>query len=211
MKNECEQQDLIKTGVYTITNDITNAIYVGATTIGFGKRWNNHKTKLLNNEYSHHCLLLQEDVNKYGINNFTCRIERVITVHDEVWKQEREVWDKYKSEGRQMLNYRPCGKRKATMSEETRQKLLQTWARKRADGSSKACGWNRGLKMPEEQKRLISQHANPWHRGKKTGIVPKSAFKKGCIPWNKGKTGYMSKQGRENIAKAIKTRRKNNE
>ena len=106
-----------------------------------------------------------------------------------------------------MLNYRPSGKRKATMSEETRQKLLRTWAKKKADGSSKDCAWNKGKHLSEEHRKKISQNVHPWHKGKKTGLVPKTAFKKGQVPWNKEKHGWMSEEGKESIRKA---RRKNN-
>lgn len=65
-------EDLKKVGVYTITNLITNKIYVGSTKNSFYERWRLHFKSLKNN--NHHSKKLQFSVNKYGLNNFKFEI-----------------------------------------------------------------------------------------------------------------------------------------
>lgn len=55
-------------GVYTITNLITNKIYVGSCTTSIKQRFCNHKNELLKG--IHKNLYLQRSFNKYGIENF---------------------------------------------------------------------------------------------------------------------------------------------
>ena len=50
--------------IYKITNKVDGKVYVGQTTVGFGKRYNNDLGKNTHNRH------LKFAINKYGINNF---------------------------------------------------------------------------------------------------------------------------------------------
>ena len=56
--------------IYCIRNKINNKKYIGKTSIqrGYKIRWNIHKRQLINNK--HYNKNLQEDFNKYGMDNF---------------------------------------------------------------------------------------------------------------------------------------------
>lgn len=69
--------DLQKCGVYTITNKITGKMYLGSTTVSFGRRWRTHLLQLTNNK--HHSIKLQRSFNKHGIANFLFEILDVTT------------------------------------------------------------------------------------------------------------------------------------
>ncbi len=62
----------MKTGVYTITNLITNKVYVGSATKDFRIRWRIHLSNLRLNR--HHSKYLQNSFNKYGESNFKFEI-----------------------------------------------------------------------------------------------------------------------------------------
>lgn len=55
-------------GIYYIQNKINNHLYIGSS-ITLTKRYKEHKLKLSTNK--HHCIALQNAINKYGIDNFT--------------------------------------------------------------------------------------------------------------------------------------------
>jgi len=74
-------EDLLKTGIYTITSISIGRIYVGSATIsegmsdahkGFRARWGDHVFRLLHNK--HHSSFLQNHVNKYGIDDLSFEI-----------------------------------------------------------------------------------------------------------------------------------------
>lgn len=54
-------------GIYYIRNLVNNHIYIGSS-IMLTKRFKEHRLKLSTNK--HHCKILQNAINKYGINNF---------------------------------------------------------------------------------------------------------------------------------------------
>ena len=59
-------------GIYTITNIITNKIYVGSCTTSIKQRFSNHINSLKNNK--HRNSYLQRSYNKYGHSNFKFEI-----------------------------------------------------------------------------------------------------------------------------------------
>lgn len=61
--NECSGE----CGIYYIRNIINNHIYIGSS-IMLSKRYAEHRLKLKTNK--HYCTILQNAVNKYGIDNF---------------------------------------------------------------------------------------------------------------------------------------------
>ena len=55
--------------IYKIQNKVNKKIYIGQTTIGFDKRYNNNLLKNSSNKY------LKSEIRKYGIENFSvCKI-----------------------------------------------------------------------------------------------------------------------------------------
>ena len=54
--------------IYCIRNKINNKKYIGQTSWNINKRLNKHKGQLINNK--HYSKNLQEDFNKYGMDNF---------------------------------------------------------------------------------------------------------------------------------------------
>lgn len=53
--------------IYKIQNKVNNRLYVGSTK-NYNARWNSHKKQLREN--THKNIYLQEDYNKYGLDNF---------------------------------------------------------------------------------------------------------------------------------------------
>ena len=54
-------------GIYCIRNLVNNHLYIGSS-IMLTKRYKEHRLKLSTNK--HHCIILQNAINKYGIDNF---------------------------------------------------------------------------------------------------------------------------------------------
>lgn len=76
-----------KSGIYTITNLVTNQIYVGSTT-NIEERWKNHHRELSGNR--HKSYYLQDDYTLYGKENFTFEIleeceERFLYSQEHYW------------------------------------------------------------------------------------------------------------------------------
>lgn len=89
--------DTLKIGIYTITNIITNQIYVGSTTrlktgpkqnhYGFRDRYRIHINKLNNNK--HFNKHLQSSWNKYGYSNFEFKILDIISIQSIIIENEQ--------------------------------------------------------------------------------------------------------------------------
>ena len=76
-------------GIYKITNKISNKCYVGST-IDFKKRWNAHFRDLKNNK--HHNVKLQRSYNKYGKDAFSCEILEYISYQKELIIDRENFW-----------------------------------------------------------------------------------------------------------------------
>lgn len=77
----------MNSGVYTITNIITNQIYVGCS-YNFRTRLNNHRVELIKN--NHDNSYLQYSWNKYGENNF--KFELLVECEKEFLYSEEHYW-----------------------------------------------------------------------------------------------------------------------
>lgn len=78
----------METGVYTITNKITNQIYVGCTLQSFKIRWSIHKRSL--NKGTSNSILLQRAWKKYGADNFV--FEELVICDKETIYSEEHYW-----------------------------------------------------------------------------------------------------------------------
>lgn len=67
MKLKIEIADKDKSGIYKITNLVTNDFYIGSA-VKLSRRIYRHRSELKNNTHSN--LILQRAVNKYGMDNF---------------------------------------------------------------------------------------------------------------------------------------------
>lgn len=81
--------NLTKFGIYIITNNINHYVYVGSTTRDFYSRWIEHYNDLKNNR--HHCLHLQNFVNKYSISSITFSVIEVIN-NIETCQDREKFW-----------------------------------------------------------------------------------------------------------------------
>lgn len=74
----------IHCGIYLITNQLTNKLYVGSSR-NIKKRWNNHKQQLKKKKHSN--IFLQNAVDKYGLNNFNFSIIEECEIVDLITKE----------------------------------------------------------------------------------------------------------------------------
>jgi group I intron endonuclease len=88
-------QNIKKSGVYAIVNNITGKMYIGSTKM-FIKRFTYHKNELIKNK--HHSIKLQRSYNKYGGEFFEFIIlEEVLDknelyVIEQNWLNKTQVW-----------------------------------------------------------------------------------------------------------------------
>jgi group I intron endonuclease len=211
--------NLLKSGIYKITNTINQRIYIGSTKL-FKIRHSQHTYALRKQRHSNK--FLQADFNKCGEDAF---IFELIEITDGKTKEERllieeKYLEKYydscntcynfvtkatSSEGHSFKNLEET-KRKMSESQKLRFQNNPELRKQQSEKSKinwqhpeyiekmrpvikKFAGWNRGIKMPE-----ISGEKHP-NYGKHHSEESKNKMKeslKGRIPWNKGVYGYTS-------------------
>ena len=116
MKREISRLEGTKSGIYKITNNINGKYYIGSTK-HLSSRYRTHLSTLKNNISS--CLILQNAVNKYGIENFTFSVLEVCTNYKE---REIEILNnKFPS-----YNIVKETKIRRELSEETRKKMSES-------------------------------------------------------------------------------------
>jgi group I intron endonuclease len=121
-----------KAGIYCITNDIDNRIYVGST-VNFWNRYYEHSNSLRKNK--HYCRHLQNFVNKYGTETLHFRIIELIEERHDLLSTEQFYLDLCFSHGILIFN----SARSATMFmigkkisiEETKRKMREAWIKRK--------------------------------------------------------------------------------
>lgn len=86
MKKELDKQDNNKSGVYKITNIINGKFYLGCTK-NFSRRYRAHLYTLTHKISG--CIILQNAVNKYGLENF---VFSIIEICDNYKQREIELF-----------------------------------------------------------------------------------------------------------------------
>jgi group I intron endonuclease len=145
--NILNTEDLLKCGVYKITNKTTNRCYIGSTIMTFIKRINHHINRL--NCDKHKNNYLQNAWNKYGENNFIVEIVE-ITNKTNTLDREQYWLDWYKENDLLLYNINPLASGTPNLSKETILKRAATMKRKYASGELKSQllgkePWNKGL------------------------------------------------------------------
>jgi len=113
----------MNSGIYTITNTITNHMYIGSTS-NFIKRWNYHKLDLRKNK--HENSYLQRAWNKYGEENFI--FDKLIECDVEFIYSEEHYWCNLLQTHNKSLGYNLKAthpNNKCIVTNETRQKLRE--------------------------------------------------------------------------------------
>jgi len=174
------KEDLNKSGIYKIYNNINSKIYIGSA-VNFRKRLNLHKVSLKNNKHSNKHL--QNHFNKYGESSLFFEIIMFCEV-DHLIKNEQVFIDKCIEEHQDLFNIRLIAdsnlgvqfteehKRKISdsekgkiVTEETRKKLFiskmghvgRTWSKEQKEEQSiKLIGKNIGKIRTQEFKDNLS-------------------------------------------------------
>ena len=81
--------------VYKITNNINNKLYFGITKVGLKKRWIQHKCNSTRKTYH-----LYRAIIKYGIENFKIEVVKVCNTEEEMYQNEIEFINEYKTNNR---------------------------------------------------------------------------------------------------------------
>lgn len=108
-----------KMGIYTITNNITNKLYVGSS-VNINKRWKTHVSQLRNN--NHPNVYLQNSWKKYGELNFSFKIvenvfdENKLLLKEQYWIDSLNATDRIKGYNIYLIAGSPMKGRKHTKS-----------------------------------------------------------------------------------------------
>jgi group I intron endonuclease len=150
------------TGIYKITNIINNKFYIGSASLGFERRFIQHKSDLKQNK--HRNIHLQRSYNKHGKDNF---IFEIIEYCEPLKCIEREQYyiDTLKPNFNINLKAQSCLGVKRTLEQ-----------RKRISKANRGRpAWNKGIPFNKEVRQKMSESR-------------KEGLKKGTVKsWNKGK------------------------
>jgi group I intron endonuclease len=132
MKIQCNTDDLLKTGVYIIRNQINNKIYIGSSVVSFLKRMWHHNAMLRNKKHKNS--YLQSSYNKHGEENFIFEI--LENCEKQKCLEREQYWmDYYKSYDKKIgYNINPIASGTPNMSRETILKRAATMKRRYALG-----------------------------------------------------------------------------
>lgn len=164
MKNT---EEIDKTGIYQISNNINGKLYIGSTVESFRKRFNLHKHQLRNNKHknSH----LQYAWNKYGEDSFEFSIIEFCDIKEIVLEREQYHIDSKDFE--KLYNINPFATGGLQFSEESLQKRAKTLSKLNKERSERYKLWNDKILSDENLSEAELNLFNIW---------------KNRIPWNKG-------------------------
>lgn len=202
-----------QSGVYLITNHITNKVYVGSSN-NLGRRKIDHFSRL--KMQNHANIHLQYSYNRYGRGAFSWEILEYCT-EEELLNVEQYYIDLYEScNMNKGYNITPKADRTA-ISEETRKKMIENKKNNysenlkiklRLKATLKIMKQFKGSQVSEKtRKRLSESHMGhpAWNKGKKMSkecIEKLIQSRKGKPSWSKGKK--FSKEYREKLSLAHK-------
>jgi len=167
---------MIQSGVYAITNLSNGKVYIGST-IGFEKRWNQHRSDL--RSCVHHNIYLQRSWNKYGEDVFEFGVLEYLDNFGGLPSAEQFWMDIYREEGRELYNIGECvdcpwrgqersKEHKRKLSEANLGKVLSEETRQRMSNSGKGRVFSKehrrrigdarmGMVFSEEHRRRLSK------------------------------------------------------
>lgn len=189
----------METGVYTITNIITNHIYVGCTTQSFETRWAAHKRTL--NRGTSNSVLLQRAWKKYGQDCF--KFEKLVTCNKDIVYSEEHYWATLLNTHNTSFGYnlKPTHPENLSLiSEKARLKIKEkATGRKWSEEYKKLF---RGLKLGKKQTKLQIINAA---KGKYKPIIQLSLKGKSIKEWDSLKNASISLNiFSSNITRALK-------
>jgi len=149
MKLDIIEEDRDCIGVYAITNNLNNKIYIGSTTNSFYKRWQAYKNfyeQGINKKF-------RNSIKKYGLNNFTFSIVEVVNI--DVVREREEYYIKKLDTVKSGYNikYGGVGGNGGANLGKKYPKPSKEVVRRRARNISKA---REGMKFTEEHCKAIS-------------------------------------------------------
>jgi len=189
--------------IYVLQNKINSKCYVGQTN-NFKLRISQHKYDAFRKNIK---LPLYNAIRKYGFNNFN--IHNFIIPNNMLDYFEINVIKRLNaiSNG---YNIEPGGKKRKTVSKETREKISKAKKGKKMSDEAriKMINSKTGVRLSEEHKKKLSENNAKYWLGKKMKQEIKnkiSISNKGSIPWNKDiKGNKLSEEHKNKISKALK-------
>lgn len=161
------------TGIYKITNIVSNQLYVGSSTSCIKSRWGYHLRDLRANK--HHSSKLQNSFNKYGENSFVFEILEIVDDKSSILAREQFYIDelvpffntcriagnclgvKHSEETRQRMSIskrgKPSPRKGVKVSEETKLKQSLSKMGKVSKRKGTKCSDETKLKMSESAKK----------------------------------------------------------
>lgn len=134
------------TGIYKITNTITNKIYIGSA-INIENRWNQHRTYL--SKGNHRLPKLQNSVNKHGISNFI--FEVIEECSKDLLIEREQYWINVLDSYNNGYNSRPIAHSNLGLkfSDEHKSKISKS---------------HKGKIVSEESKKKMSEHWKEYYK-----------------------------------------------
>lgn len=157
-------------GVYIIANAENDKVYIGST-VGFGKRWSNHKSDLRRD--CHDNPHLQHAWNKYGEDAFEFGVLEYLDNPEELHLAEQFWMDVYREEGRELYNFGLAARNPMlgrTASEETRRRMSRASMGHTVSEETKCklSRAGRGKRHSEEARRKMSEARRGKHHSEET-------------------------------------------
>lgn len=132
------------TGIYKITNIVNNKFYIGSASLGFKRRFIQHKSDLKQNK--HRNIHLQRSYNKHGKDNF---LFEIIEYCEPLKCIEREQYYIDTLKPNYNIDLKAGSRLGAKMSKESCEKIGKAHKGQRA--------WNKGIPFSDEVRQKMSK------------------------------------------------------